>query len=102
MQDSGSGLSHFSKEIQINIIFYVYILRSEETGKLYAGFSNDLKSRIKQHFSKDVHSTKRMGTLKLIFYEAFISERDARRREKYFKTTKGKRTLKLMLKDSLK
>jgi len=36
-----------------------------------------------------------------MFYEAFILEKDAKRREKYFKTTKGKRVLRLMLKDSL-
>jgi len=38
-------------------------------------------------------------SFRLIFYEAFILERDAKRREKYFKTTKGKRALRLMLKD---
>ncbi len=83
-------------------MFYVYILRSKETGKLYAGYSTDLKSRIKKHFNKGVHTTKRMGPIKLIFYEAFSSEKDAKRREGYFKTTKGKRALKIMLKDSLK
>lgn len=37
----------------------------------------------------------------LVFYEAFAAKQDAVRREKYLKSTKGKRTLKLMLKDSL-
>jgi predicted GIY-YIG superfamily endonuclease len=37
----------------------------------------------------------------LIFCEYFLSKADAQRREKYFKTTKGKRTLKLILKNSL-
>ena len=40
--------------------------------------------------------------MKLIFYEAYLSENDARRRELYLKTTKGKRTLKLMLEDYFK
>jgi len=83
-------------------MFYVYILQSLTNGDLYAGFSKDLKTRIKSHFTKDVHTTKRMGDIRLIFYEAYLSEKDARRREKYFKTTKGKRTLKLILEDSLK
>ena len=83
-------------------MFYVYLLKSKETGKLYAGLSSDLRTRIKKHFSKGVYSTKRLGSLSLIFYESFISKVDAIRREKYFKTTKGKRTLKLMLRDSLK
>jgi len=81
---------------------YVYILKSKETKKLYTGFSSNLKLRIKKHFARGVYSTKRMGTLSLIFYESFLTKSDAIRREKYLKTTKGKRTLKLMLRDSLK
>jgi len=83
-------------------MLYVYILQSLTNGNLYAGFSEDLKARINTHFRKGVHSTKRMGELRLIFYEVYLSEKDARRREKYFKTTKGKRALKIMLVDSLK
>ena len=82
-------------------MFYVYILQSSRNGDLYAGFSKDLKTRIKTHFSKEVHTTKRMGDIWLIFYEAYLSEQDARRRENYFKSTKGKRALKKMLSDSL-
>ena len=78
-------------------MYYVYILQSLRNGDLYAGFTEDLKARIRKHFGKGVHTTKRMGTVRLIFYEAYLSEKDARRREKYFKTTKGKRTLKIML-----
>ena len=80
---------------------YVYILKSIENGRLYTGFSENLRQRIRQHQSKAVHTTKRMGNLDLIYYETFKSKEDAKRREKYLKTTKGKRTLKLMLKDSL-
>ncbi len=68
---------------------------------MYTGFSRNLRNRLKKHQTKGVHTTKRMGEIELIFYEAFKSKFDAQRREKYFKTTKGKRTLKLMLKDSL-
>ena len=82
-------------------MFYTYVFRSKTTGKLYAGFSADLKSRVKKHLAKGVYTTKRMGEVELIFYEAFKSKRDAQRREKYLKTTKGKRMLKLMLKESL-
>jgi len=38
----------------------------------------------------------------LVFYEAFLSKEDAKRREGYFKTNKGKKALKLMLLASLK
>ena len=79
-------------------MYYVYILRSQRDGKLYTGFSVDLKRRIQEHKQKKTHTTARMGEIKLIYYEAFISEKDAKEREKYLKTTQGKRTLKLMLK----
>ena len=82
-------------------MFYVYLLMSKLDGKIYTGYSKDLKSRIRKHLSKGVYTTKRMHELELIFYEAFKSKKDAIRREKYLKTTKGKRTVKLMLKYSL-
>jgi putative endonuclease len=40
--------------------------------------------------------------LKLLFYEAYLSREDALRREKYFKTTDGKRAIKLMIRETLK
>ena len=43
-----------------------------------------------------------MFRLILFFYEAYRNEKDAKRREEYFKTTKGKTTLKLMLKEHFK
>jgi len=83
-------------------MYYVYILKGSRTGRMYSGFSSNLRNRIAKHKSGGVHTTKRMGKIELIFYEAYKSEKDARRREKYFKTTKGKRSLRLMLKGSLK
>lgn len=80
-------------------MFYVYLLQSKDTGKIYTGFSADLKQRLRQHLSGGVHTTKRMGKIELIFYEAFAHEADARRREIYLKSTKGKRTIRLMLKE---
>jgi putative endonuclease len=47
-------------------------------------------------------STKNRRPLELIFYEAFPNKFDALRRESYFKTSKGKATLKQMLKEFLK
>ena len=83
-------------------MYYVYVLRSKLTKKCYTGYSSDLKGRIKDHFSHSVYTKKRMGELILIFYEAYLLKSDAQRRELYLKTTKGKRTLKLMLADYYK
>ena len=82
-------------------MFYVYILRSLKNNKLYTGFTSNLKQRVGQHFSKGVHTTSRMGEIELLYYEAFKDRADATEGEGYLKTTKGKRTLRLMLKNSL-
>lgn len=79
-------------------MYYVYLLRGLKDGTIYTGYSKDLKRRLKDHKQKKVHTTQRFGELELIYYEAFVSEKDAREREVYLKTTKGKRTLRLMLK----
>lgn len=63
------------------------------------GSSSDLRARFKSHNNGENLSTKSYAPFKLIFYEAYISKKDALRREEYFKTTKGKTTLKTMLKD---
>ncbi len=62
---------------------YVYLIKNE-IGKIYYGSTNDLKRRIHEHNSGLSHSTK--GHLwRLIYYEAYLSETDARQREKQLK-----------------
>ncbi len=81
--------------------YYVYILLSLHDENFYIGLTNDLKRRLSEHKrGKNISTAKRLP-LRLIYYEAFISGKDARRREKYFKTTKGKKALKLMLREAL-
>ena len=82
-------------------MYYVYVLQSILRAQLYVGSTDDLRRRYREHQQGKVESTKGMRPLKLIFYEAFAAKEDAKRREQYFKTTKGKRTLRLLLKRSL-
>ena len=83
--------------------FYVYILRSlSKKDYIYVGFTTDLKRRFSEHNSGSEFSTKPYIPYELIFYEAYRNEKDAKRREEYFKTTKGKTTLRTMLKEFLK
>ena len=82
-------------------MYYVYILWSYEQSKFYIGYTNDIKRRLSEHRAGKVHSTKRYTQFTLLFYEAFIAQEDAIRRELYFKTTKGKKALRLMLRHSL-
>ena len=82
-------------------MYYVYVLWSIDDKKFYVGYTSDLKRRIGEHQTGQCHSTVRMQNPSLIFYEAFVSQEDAQRREVYFKTTKSKRTLRLMLRNTL-
>ena len=81
--------------------YYVYVLRSLVKSFVYVGFTNDLKRRFSEHNSGSEFSTKPYIPYELIHYEAYRNIRDAKRREEYFKTTKGKTTLKTMLKEFL-
>ncbi|MBI2096632.1 MAG: GIY-YIG nuclease family protein [Candidatus Sungbacteria bacterium] len=82
-------------------MFYVYYLKSKSYNQSYIGYTEDLKLRLKRHNSGLIQSTKPYRPWDLVFYEAYKSKKDAKRRELYFKTTKGRKTLKLMLRDSL-
>ncbi len=81
--------------------FCVYILKSLKDNNLYIGFTTNLHERLIHHTRGYSFATSFRRPLELIYCEFYKAKRDALRREKYFKTTKGKRTLKLMLKESL-
>lgn len=83
-------------------MFYVYILFSGKDEELYTGFTPNLKSRFKAHTNGYVKATKHRRPLKLIYYEAYAEESDARRRERYLKGGNGRGELKIQLKDILK
>ncbi len=83
-------------------MFYTYILISEKDDKFYVGYIDNLKRRIKQHNDGDVESTKYRRPLKLIYYEVCLNQKDAIHREKYLKTTYGKRYIRNRLKNYLK
>ena len=72
------------------IMYYTYVLLIEKDDKFYIGFSKDVKLRFKQHQEGSVESTRSRRPLKLIYYEACISPKDALMREKYLKTHYGR------------
>lgn len=81
--------------------YYVYVLQSLKDGKRYTGFTVDLKKRLQEHSDGKSFATAPRRPFTLIYYEACRSESDARRREKYLKTTGGRRFLAKRLRDFL-
>ncbi len=57
-------------------MYYVYLIRNKITRKTYIGYSDNLKRRLKEHKNKKPE---------LIYYEAYKSEKDARKREMILK-----------------
>lgn len=78
-------------------MYYVYILKSQKNAKLYVGYTNDLKRRIKEHNNGNSTFTSQNGPWKLIYYEAFMSKLDAIREEKFLKSGKGRERVKYLL-----
>ena len=66
-------------------MYYVYVLVEKASKERYIGFSSDLKNRIHQHTSGWGAKTTKRGTWNLVYYEAFVSESDARTRERRLK-----------------
>jgi len=81
------------------MFYYVYLLKSLRGDNLYIGYTVDLKRRIIEHNNGSNFSTKYYRPWQLIHYEAYRDESDAKRREKYLKTSQGSRLLKRMLKE---
>ena len=81
------------------IMFYVYVIESIKNEELYIGYSSDLRRRFQEHNQGLNFSTKRYKPWKCIYYESCLHEEDAKRREKYFKTSQGQRLLKRRLKE---
>ncbi len=80
---------------------YVYVLKSLKDKNYYVGKTENLPERFKEHNSGKVNSTKMRRPLKLMYYEACNSVKDATHREIYLKTSWGKRYLKHRLKNDL-
>ena len=81
-------------------MYYLYLLFLNNN-TIYTGTTDNLKRRIKEHNAGKVTSTKYKRPLKLIYYEAYLLKTDAQRRERFLKTTEGKRLLKQQLRDLL-
>jgi len=75
-------------------MFYVYVLESVNDSGFYIGCTKNLKNRMKEHNSGHIKATKNRLPMKLIYYEASLDRSDAFRREKYLKTTYGRRYVK--------
>jgi putative endonuclease len=78
-------------------MFFAYVLKSVAHEFYYKGHCHDLEKRLNQHNAGMTESIKPYIPLKLVYYEEFETEREAIVREKYFKSSAGRRFLKKKL-----
>ena len=82
-------------------MFYVYVIKSDSSDKIYIGQTSDLEKRLKQHndplndFSEYTKHNK--GPWELIYKEEVATRSEALKRERFLKSGKGRNFLKLLL-----
>ena len=69
--------------------------------KVYTGSTSNLKSRLLEHQRGNVITTSKFLPVALIGYEVYKLKSDAQRREKFMKTTEGKRLFRQQFRDFL-
>ncbi|MDD2646577.1 MAG: GIY-YIG nuclease family protein [Patescibacteria group bacterium] len=74
-------------------VFFTYVLRSLKDDYAYVGYTDNLKKRLEEHQKGKSFATRLRRPFKLIYFEACLNEQDAKQREKYLKTTNGRRFL---------
>ena len=75
-------------------MFYVYVLKSLKDRKLYTGFTRNVKRRVEAHNSGMNKSTRFRVPLVLVYTESYLDEKEARLRERFLKSGKGRKFLK--------
>ncbi|MBN2455043.1 MAG: GIY-YIG nuclease family protein [Sedimentisphaerales bacterium] len=71
-------------------MYYVYILQSLKTGKLYIGHTDNLIRRLKEHNTGCGGKFSRQnGPWKLLYSESHADRPSAVKRERYLKSTRG-------------
>lgn len=80
-------------------MFYVYVIEHQQTQLMHVGFTNDLSKRLKEHNKRGLLTSKKKSAWQVIYYEAYLNESDARRREEYFRTHLGRHAVKQRLHD---
>jgi len=79
------------------IMYYVYILLNEAKNRTYTGVAKDVSERLAEHNAGKVKSSRPYRPYIIIHTESFSTLREARQKEKFYKSTTGRRRLKEML-----
>jgi len=75
-------------------MYHVYVLLNKDKNKTYTGITNNLKRRISQHNKGYGKYSKLHGPWVLVYFETLTRRVEARKREKYLKSSAGRKWIK--------
>lgn len=75
---------------------YLYILLNKAKTRTYTGVTDNVKRCLKDHNSGKVASSSPHGPYEVIHTESFATLSEAKQKEKFYKSTTGRRKLKEM------
>lgn len=76
--------------------FSIYLIINESENKTYIGFTDDIERRIIEHLSGKVRTTKEYGDFKYFVLEEAPGRKQARQRERYWKSCAGRKKIKAL------
>ena len=77
--------------------YWIYVLESEGDGSRYVGMTRDVQLRLREHNGGKVRYTSAHRPFRLIYFEFIGPRLEARQRERYLKSSAGRRFLKKLL-----
>ena len=77
--------------------WFVYVIQSLKDGSLYTGMSQNPENRLLEHNNKKSTYTSSRVPWEIIYIEECADRLEARKREKYFKSSAGRRFIKKIL-----
>ena len=75
---------------------YAYILLNETRTRTYTGVTDDVDKRLTEHNAGRVRSSSPYRPYEIVHIESFKTMSEARHKEKFYKSTTGRRKLKKM------
>ena len=78
-------------------MYYVYIILNESKTRTYTGVTDNVERRLDEHNIGKVKSSSPYRPYKVIHTESFRTLSEARRKERFYKSTTGRRKLKEMV-----
>lgn len=77
--------------------YFVYILKSLEYEKTYVGITNNPERRLTEHNAGKSIYTRKFKPWQVVYKEEVWDRKSAREKEKYYKTSAGRKKIKLIL-----